>query len=418
VADGRLTPEAPAERRWAALPAPLRIGILYLAARLVTTGFLLLAAELAGPDSRFGGDATVSDFALGWDAQWYWFVALNGYPSQLPLTDTGQVAENQWAFMPAYAYLAQLLGAPLRAAGIGGPLGPWGAGAVTISLVAGYFACLVLYRMLRERQDAVTATWAALFFAAGPLAALFQVGYAESLFLLWLLLSLWCVLRRRYGWLYLLIPLMGYTRPGVLAFALFLGLFGVWRWFSRAREPLPVREVVHIVALGALAVGVGFSWQLLAGVATGDANAYLATELAWRRGWIADSSDAFVPFDGWIQGAALWFGAWGLGAGAGYIVLAAAIAGVAALLLFEPHIKSLGVEVRLWAASYLLYLLAVFFPQSSVFRLLVPLSPLWGAVAAPRSTVYRASVLALCLIGQWWWIYNMYALGNTYWQIP
>ena len=409
MADGRLTPEAPAGRRWDGLPAPLRIGILYLAARLVTTGFLMLAATLSGPGSRFGPNATVADLMMGWDAQWYWFVAVNGYPAQLPVNDAGQVAENQWAFMPLYAYLAQ---------GIGLPLGSWGVGAVLISLVAGYLACLVLYRMLRDRQDAVTATWAALFFAAGPLAALFQVGYAESLFLLWLLLSLWCVLRRRYGWLYLLIPLMGYTRPGVLAFALFLGLFGVWRWFSRAREPLPAREVVHIVALGALAVGVGFSWQLLAGVATGDPGAYLATELAWRRNWIADSSGAFLPFDGWLQGAAFWFGAWGLGAVTGYVVLAVAIAGVAALLLFEPHIKSLGVEVRLWAASYLLYLLAVFFPQSSLFRLLVPLSPLWGAVAAPRSTVYRVSVLALCVIGQWWWIYNMYALGNTYWQIP
>ena len=42
--------------------------------------------------------------------------------------------------------------------------------------------------------------------------------------------------------------------------------------------------------------------------------------------------------------------------------------------------------MRLWSASYLVYLLLVFFPQSSIFRLLVPLSPLWGAFALPRST--------------------------------
>ena len=59
--------------------------------------------------------------------------------------------------------------------------------------------------------------------------------------------------------------------------------------------------------------------------------------------------------------------------------------------------KRLGVEVRLWGASYLVYLLAVFFPQSSIFRLLVPLSPLWGAVALPRSTAWRVGVLAACL---------------------
>ncbi|MFT4230291.1 MAG: hypothetical protein QM602_08390 [Microbacterium sp.] len=401
MADGALTARG--------VPDWARIGILYLASRVVTTVFLLVAAELSGPLSRFGDGAGIGDLVLAWDAQWYWFTAVNGYPTTLPLTDAGLVAENQWAFMPIYAYLAQLVGLPF---------GSWGVGAFLVSLVAGYFACVVLYRMLRDRQDAATATWATLFFASGPLAALFQVGYAESLFLLWLLLALRCVLRRRYGWLYLLVPLMGYTRPGVLAFALFLGLVGGWRWLRRRSEPLPARELAHLVALGVLAVAVGFSWQLVAALVTGDPGAYLATELAWRRNWIADASAVFLPFDGFLQAVAFWFTSWGLGAAAGYVVLAASVVAIAAVLLFEPHVRRLGVELRLWAASYLGYLLAVFFPQSSLFRLLVPLSPLWGAVAMPRSWAWRLSVLALCLLGQWWWIYNMYALANTYWQIP
>ena len=80
--------------------------------------------------------------------------------------------------------------------------------------------------------------------------------------------------------------------------------------------------------------------------------------------------------------------------------------------------RKLGIEIRLWSASYLVYLLLVFFPQSSIFRLLVPLSPLWGAFAVPRSPVWRVGVLIACLVGQWWWIYNMYALGNSTWQVP
>ncbi|HET8927399.1 MAG TPA: hypothetical protein VFN24_06160 [Microbacterium sp.] len=396
-------------RRWGGLPAAVRIGILYLAARVVTTVLLVAAAELSGPASRFGERAGIGDLVLAWDAQWYWFTAVNGYPATLPLTDGGQVAENQWAFMPIYAYLAQLIGLPFDS---------WGVGAFLVSLVAGYLACLVFYRMLRGRQDAGTATWATLFLAAGPLAALFQVGYAESLFLLWLFLSLRCVLERRYGWLYLLIPLMGYTRPGVLAFSLFLALYGLWRWFRRRAEALPAREVVHIVALGLLAAAVGFSWQVLAGLVTGDPGAYLATELAWRRNWIPEAHAVFVPFDGFVQGAQFWFTSWGLGPVLGTVALAACVVAVAALLLFEPHVRRLGVELRLWIASYLLYLLVVFFPQSSLFRLLVPVSPLWGAVAMPRSRIWRVGILVLCLIGQWWWIYNMYALANRHWQIP
>jgi hypothetical protein len=396
-------------RRWGALPAAVRVGVLYVAARLVTTGFLLLAASLSRATSRFGADATIADLTVGWDAQWYWYVAVNGYPTELPTTASGVVAENQWAFLPLYPYLAHVLGTVS---------GAWGAGAAIISLVSGYLAALVLYRMLRMRLDVPAATWAVVFFSAGPLAALFQVGYAESLFLLWLFLALWLVQRRRYGWLYLLVPLMGATRPGVLAFALFLGLYGIWRWVRRPREALPAREIVHIVALGLLAAAAGFAWQLIAGAVTGDPGAYLVTELAWRRNWIPDAAGGFIPFEGFVAGAEFWFTTWGMGAIAGYVALVVLVAGAAAVLLFEPHVRRLGVETRLWSASYLVYLLAVFFPQSSIFRLLLPVSPLWGAAATPRAWWWRGGVLILCLAGQWWWIYNMYALADTYWRIP
>jgi hypothetical protein len=395
--------------RWWRWPAAVRVGILYLAARIVTTVFFIAAAALSGPASRFGADATVAELAMGWDSTWYWFVAVNGYPAQLPLTDTGLVAENQWAFMPLYPYLAGALGTVL---------GGWGVAAVVISLLAGYGAAWALYRMLRLRLDRPAATWAVVFFVAGPLSALFQVGYAESLFLFWLFLALLLVMRRRYVWLYLLVPLMGFTRPGILAFSLFLALFGIWRWFQRRREALPSREVVHIVVLGLWAAVVGFSWQVIAALATGDGGAYLATELAWRRNWIADSSGEFFPFEGFLSAAAFWSAQWGWPAPLGYAVLGLLVAGIAAALMLAPPVRRVGVEIRLWSAAYLLYLLAVFFPQSSIFRLLLPVSPLWGAVAAPRSTAWRVTVLVAVVAAQWWWIYNMYGLANTFWRIP
>lgn len=387
--------------------ASLKIALIYLSARVVTTAFLLLASAMSDADSRFGRRPGLGPFVVGWDAQWYWLIAFSGYPASLPLTESGAVAENAWAFMPIYAYLAHMAGVPF---------GYWGAGAFLVALVAGFGCCLVLFRLVRERLGDTTALWSVVLFAAAPLAALFQVGYAESLFLLWLLLALWCVQLRRYGWLYALIPLMAFTRPGVLAFALFLGVFGVWRWATRRREALHRFEVVHILALGALSVVTGFAWQVIVGVVTGDRGGYLATELAWRRNWIADPG-FFVPFHGWFAGAEFWLRMWGArpgwGVAAGIAVLLAAAA-----VLFEPHVRRLGVETRLWAASYLVYLAAVFFPQSSIFRLLFPLSPLWGAVAAPRSLLWRFTALTLCLGGQWWWIWNMYGLGKTFWQVP
>lgn len=394
---------------WGRWPVVARIAVIYVSARLVTTGFFLLAAALSGPASRYGVAPSLGELALGWDAQWYWLAAVSGYPTDLPLTPQGGVAENAWAFMPVYAYLA---------AGLGALLGSWGAGAVVISLLSGFGASVVLFHLLRDRLGDSAATWAVAFFACGPLAALFQVGYAEALFLFLLFLALRCVQLRRWGWLYLLVPAMGFTRPGILAFALFLGLYGIHRFVRRRVDPLPLRDVAHLVGVAAVAVVVGFAWQTIAAAVTGDPGAYLATELAWRRNWIGDSRGHFVPVEGWIQGAGFWFTQWGLGPGVGYAALVLFVLGVAAVLLFAPQVKRLGIEVRLWSASYLVYLLLVFFPQSSIFRLLLPISPLWGALAVPPSRTWRLAVLGAALLGQWWWIYNMYGLGNTYWQIP
>ena len=407
MAERRLT--ARIARRWASLPAAVRVGVLYLGARLVTTGFLLLAARASTAASRFGADATLADLLSGWDAQWYWLVAVSGYPAELPMTDVGQIAANPWAFLPVY---------PVVAAVVGAPLGSWVAGAAIVSLVAGYGATYVLYRLLSERIGARAALWAAVLFASSPLAALFHVGYAESLFLLLLFLALWQVQRRRYAWLYLLVPLMGFTRPGVLAFSLFLALHGIHRWMIRRKDPLAGREVVHIVATGLLAAGVGFSWLGIAALATGRPDAYLGTELAWRRIWLPDAEAAFLPFEGFLQASGFWATQLGLPVAAGVVVLVVAVVAAALWLWRGRTARRLGVDLRLWSASYLLYLLAVFFPQSSTFRLLVPLSPLWGAVALPRSKAWRAGALVVCLIGQAWWIHEMYALGNTFWRVP
>ncbi|GGH49629.1 hypothetical protein [Microbacterium album] len=410
MADGSLTRPAPAPSgsrgdAWRRLPVAARIAAIYLAARLVTTGFLLLAARASTAESRFGESPSLGDFVLGWDAQWYWSVAVFGYPAVPPTSDSGDIAENAWAFMPVYAHVANAVG-----------LGSWGAGALAVSLASGYLACLVLYRLLRLRQDESASLWAVAFFASAPVAAMFQVGYAESLFLLLLFCALLCVALRRWWWLYGVIPVLAFTRPGVLALALMLGLYGIWRWRRRAVDPLPGAEIAHIVALGALATAVGFAWQLIAGAVTGNPQAYLETELAWRRAW-SDAFGVFVPFEGWVEAAGIWFRLWGMPAWMGYAALVLLVAAVVGMF-FAPPVRRLGIEVRLWAASYLLYLFAVFFPQSSTFRLLLPLSPLWGAVAAPRSRALRVSVLALCLLGQAVWIAAMYGSGNRFWQIP
>lgn len=391
------------------LPAWLTVALWYVAARVVTTAMFLGASALSGPKSRLGEHPTLRRYLTAYDATWYRLTAEHGYPTTLPLTPDGTVAANPWAFLPVYPYLAKLVGAPFHS---------WAVGGIAVSVIAGYLTALVLHRIWRMKLDPSASMWAVVFFVSGPLAALFQIAYAESLGELWLVLILWSVLRRRYGWSYLLIPLFGFTRPGALPVALFLGLYGIWRLLNRRTEALRAVEAAHIAVLAVWAAVIGFAWQIIAGRVTGDGNAYLETELAWRRHWQPGASDAFAPFQGFVQGIAFWCSKHHVPVAAGLAALLVGVLAAAALLLFEPHVRRLGVELRLWTASYLLYLLAVFFPQSSVFRLLFPTAPIWGAAAAPRSRLWRFGVLLVCLLGQWWWIYTMYGLGNGIWRIP
>lgn len=403
-----IPPRASPLRVWVGLSTAVRIAIVYAVARAVTTGLFAAASALSTSSSRFGVHPGVGRLLVGWDAQWYWLIAVSGYPTTLPTAPgTGAVVQNQWAFMPVYPYLVR----PLGGAGVG-----WTVAAVVVSVVAGYLACLVLHAMLRPRVGRATAMWAVVLLADAPLAAIFQIGYAEALFLLLLFCGLWCVQRRRYVWLWPLIPAMGLTRPGVLAFALLLGLHGVRRLVARD-DRLRVRDGVHVGGLAAWAALVGFAWPVVAGLVTGRPDAYIATELSWRAGWVPTDHGGFVPFGAFVQGAVLWFHIWGLPQALGVVALIVVVCAFAAALVFAPAVRRLGSTVRLWSASYAVYLLAVFFPQSSLFRLLVPLSPMWGA-AVPRRRRWRLVVLAGCIAGQWLWIFLMYARGNTFWQIP
>ncbi len=393
-------------------PAWAGILAIYIGARLITTGLLLAATSLSGaPGSRFGPQANLGSFISGWDAQWYWYIAVYGYPHVLPLGADGHVTQNSWAFLPLYSWVSQAMSWPFG--------GYWPAGAAVVSLVAGYLCCLVLFRMMRGRIGRMAAVWTVVFFAAGPLGALFQVGYAEVLNLLFLLLALDGLMRRRYVRLYPLIVLMGFTRPGVLAFALTLGLMLVLRWVRRKQDPLARREIVHYLVLGALACVAGFAWQFIAGAVTGVPDAYMLTELSWRGFWMPGAGHAaFAPFDGWLSAAPYWAQLMGMPGWIGYAVLALAVLLFAALLLFGRGVRRLGPEIRFFSASYALYLLAVFFPQSSTMRLLFPLTPLWGAAAWRRSWWLRGGVLVLCLVVQWVWISNVYGMANTFWRVP
>ena len=88
------------------------------------------------------------------------------------------------------------------------------------------------------------------------------------------------------------------------------------------------------------------------------------------------------------------------------------------LLLLLPAARRLGTDIRLWCLSYGLYVLAVFFPQSSTFRILAPLCPGLGILAAPQSRVYRISLVGAFLIAQFFWLGAAWAVSDYDWTPP
>jgi len=84
--------------------------------------------------------------------------------------------------------------------------------------------------------------------------------------------------------------------------------------------------------------------------------------------------------------------------------------GLFALLLFSPPVARLGVELRLWCACYMGYLLLFLHPQTSTFRMLLPLFPLaLSAAWLSRSKAYRGTVLTMFLLLQIVWIVWLWA---------
>lgn len=386
--------------RWRLTPWWGRVLLVYGASRIVTTTILLAFAQVQGAASGTPAPDYFT-FATNWDGRWYQLIAFQGYPAELPTDAEGHVAQNAWAFMPLYPFLLWPLVRIGFAFEVVAPLA---------SLVFGAVACLLFYLLMRESLPAGSSLFAVALLCVAPVSPMFQVAYAESLQLALLFGALLLVQRRRYAAALPVIVVAAFTRPTGLAFALFLLLHFIVRIVaavrSHDREPLPLRESATIVGLGLTTFAAGLAWPAIAWAVTGSATAYTDTELAWRAGYVGRGE--LVPFLPWFQGADFWLRFLGVPPGISALVGAFALVVVLAItaaFLLSPWAQRLGTTVRLWVVSYLVYLLAVFFPQSSTWRLLLPASPLLGALAVPRSRVFRIVLLMLGVAGQIVWVH-------------
>lgn len=365
---------------------------VYALARLSSTLLFLAVAAQQGANYWTAASPSYFEFLNIWDVEWFERIYNSGYPNVLPTDESGNVMQNAWAFMPAFPIL-------VRALSIIVPLDWVYLAPITATLV-GFAMAIVVYRLFSIRFSQSVSLWGLYLFGASAASPVFQVGYAESLGITFLALALHQLLRKNYFLAGFAIILFSFTRPGALAFALLIFLLLTVEWFNYLRygswNKPRLKGLLWLLPTSILA---GFSWLITAAIATGRPDAYLATELAWRAGYVGH--DEFLPFEG-IWTAAGYF----LGEGTGQLMLLFVI-GLVAWFFSSPAAKSLGTELYLWSASYLIYLAAVLFPQSSTVRLLLPAFPLFAAFATLLLSLPRAAKIAAVVVGillQYWWL--------------
>jgi hypothetical protein len=398
---------AAATSRMARWPWWAQAGGVYLAARLVSACIFMAAAVHQGVNPWFPAKPDYWNFINIWDARWYGVALQNGYPAVLPTDPAGSVQENPWAFYPLFPTLGRAV------SGLTGMSPGW---ALTlIAMACGLGAALVAYSIFRHRATHRTALWGTVFFSTFPVAPVLQVPYAESLNLLLLGTALLLVMQRRYLWAMPVVLLMCLSRPTGVPFAAMVGLLLLCRLWQRYREQRrrkgsdgtpdagqagTLHSSSQLWSLAGLAAVTGFAallWPAIAWAATGDLEAYTKTETAWR-------GHDLVPFKPWFDAGILLFGP-ALGVLAPFVLVAAFL-----LLMMSRPVAALGTELRLWCICYMGYLLVFLHPQTSTFRMLLPLFPLaLSAALISRSRAYRGTVVIMFVLLQIVWIVWLWA---------
>ncbi|MDY1006375.1 hypothetical protein [Curtobacterium sp. CFBP9011] len=375
--------------------------LLWLASRVVSTLLLgtvyLLATANGWHFASYRRGPSFATFSGSWDASFYRTIAEHGYPRVLPTDGSGHVVPNPWAFLPVFPGVVR---AVMSVTGVSF----WVAG-VLVATVCGAGACVVLFRLVLAVADARRARWATALFAFGATGYLLQVAYAESMFLLLLFGALLALVRRCYWLVAVLGVVAAFTRPGVLALAVALAVHLVVRWVAdrsvaggpvggapvvRGRGTFPWRERVAVVVAGLVVAAAGLAWPVVASAVTGRPGAYLDTELSWWVGFVGRVD--FTPLTPWFLMAGRWLGPAGL-------VLVVVVLAAAAWFLGRRDVRALGPEVLGFVVAYVAYLVAVFLPQQSLPRLLMPAAPLLGSdvFLATRRRAVGWLVTGVCL---------------------
>lgn len=371
--------------RFSSWPAWTQVLAIYAFSRLVDYLIIGRVARFQAPSAWSKADPGYSGILSLWDGDWYRKIAETGYPSTLPVDAAGAVQQNEWAFYPMFPMTVRVV---MRVLGTGWPLT-----ASFVAMAFGALAVLVMHDLVRRTAGPQVALWTVALFSFFPSAPTLQLAYTESLGVLLLVTTLWCLQRRAYLPAASVVLMTGLARPIGVPVAAVVGLHVLMRIVRRRTEPVTPATFFAMLALTVSAAVSAAAWPLLVARATGVPDGYTQSMAAWRSG------HQIVLFKPWW-----WMSRYYLGNWVGPATLAVVVL-LTVWVLTRPAARAIAGDLRAWAFCYLGYLAVVLDPSTSLPRYLLLLFPVGTvAAAASPSPAYRRALLVFSVAGQILWV--------------
>lgn len=333
-----------------------------------------------------------------WDGQWYRIIAEEGYPRVLPRYADGTVDMNPWAFFPVFPFAVRAI---MTVTGL-----PFIYVAPALSLVVGFFAMHLLFKLVDEavgRFEAIVAVVATSFFIASPV---FSASYTESTALLIIVGILLLLRRRQYGWVVSLLLVLSLTRNVVIAMVPVIIAHAVVRWRTGDEGERPVRLRIGLGLMAAYAGLLTFLWPTIVGLATGVDGAYEQTMQAWR---IETKLKLYMWW-------ALLYDYWGI---LGQVLGVVAVAAFTWFML-SRHSWRWGPEIWGWAGAYPAYIILVTSTTPSRLRYAILAFPMtliiaWFIQLRPWREWRWWVLVSIVIVGaaqMWWWTEHYLIIAN------
>lgn len=213
----------------------------------------------------------VHDFTplMNWDAPHYRSIVENGY--QYVEGGKGDSAMGTIAFFPLLPLLADALSPPLSPQ----------AALVTVANVAALLAAVAMFLWARRHLEDDAALLCVALLCAWPTACFYSFGYAESLAVLTMIVSLHLADARRFGAAALVCGIATATRPTAVVLAPVVLL----AWWLAQPQRWPAR-LVRMVPVAALSVSGAAAYAVFLGLRYGTPLVYFRN---LRQGWIPET---------------------------------------------------------------------------------------------------------------------------------